>query len=724
MKPQITNTTEAASLNASPSITLRGRSLSIARGLWVAVAASIFVLFAFAVPAEFEHLRTPCVDCDGPRITFEQAQRLGDLGFSAGFYAAYTLALEACFAVTAFAVALLIFARRSDDGVALLAALALLGLGSTFPGTTLALAESSPAWELPVAIVGLLGLVAFTLFFCLFPGGQFAPRWTLWLFSGLIVLMVPAHFFPDSSVSVGTWPPLIQLVFYLIWLGGLMGAQVHRYRRVSNLTERQQTKWVVFGFVAAIAGFLVSISLYPFFPQASPLAYLAGNTSIYFSMTMIPLAFGVAILRHHLFDIDFVVNRALVYGALTASLVGLYVLVVGGLGKLLQTPGSLFVSLLGAGFVAVLFAPLRERIQHRVNRVMYGERYDPYAALSRLGQHFESTLAPDAMLPTAVSAVAEALKLPYAAVETERDGTFQIAAAVGEPVEEPVHLPLIYAGETVGRLALSPRLGETDFSSADRRLLDDLARQVSIAVHAMRLTEEALRLSEDLQSSRERLVTAREEERRRLRRDLHDGLGPQLASLAMKSEAARELMACDPVRADTLLLAVTERAQETVADIRRLVHGLRPPALDDLGLIGALRSQAAHGDHNGLRVSVEVPVEIPPLPAAVEVACYRIVQEAMTNVVRHADADGCTVRLAFDATSNILSLEIADDGRGIPADRRAGVGLHSMRERAEELGGSFEIIALPEGGTLVAVSLSVPDEVGGPGPTAAERGEA
>jgi signal transduction histidine kinase len=322
------------------------------------------------------------------------------------------------------------------------------------------------------------------------------------------------------------------------------------------------------------------------------------------------------------------------------------------------------------------------------------------------------------VLPTVTRTVKEALRLPYAAVEVEKNGIFEIAAETGGPVGDTVRLPLLYRGGPVGRLVLGRRPGEADFTPADRRLLEDLARQVGIAVHATRLTDEALRLSADLQTSRERLVTAREEERRRLRRDLHDGFGPQLASLAMKAEAARDLLAADPARSEALLEDVIAQTQEAVTDVRRLVYGLRPPALDDLGLIGALRAQAAHGYHDEPSVTIEVPDELRPLPAAVEVATYRIVQEALTNATRHAQARRCAVRIVPDEEMNALRLEVTDDGRGIPEDRSAGVGLSSMRERAEELGGSCKVETLPKGGTRVEAVLPL-----APSPQAGEAVE-
>jgi signal transduction histidine kinase len=238
---------------------------------------------------------------------------------------------------------------------------------------------------------------------------------------------------------------------------------------------------------------------------------------------------------------------------------------------------------------------------------------------------------------------------------------------------------------------------------ADLRLLHDLAPQIAVAVQAMHLTAELRQLTADLQQSRTQLITAREEERRRLRRDLHDGLGPTLASLTFKIDAARNLLTQDSQRADRLLEEVRHQTQETLAQIRRLVYNLRPPALDELGLLSALREQAASSQHHGLRILIEAPERLPPLPAAVEVAAYRIAQEAMTNVVRHAEAQQCTLRLGLH--DRALTLQVTDDGKGIPDEHRIGVGLLAMQERAVELGGSCTITRGPSGGTTIQVSL-------------------
>jgi len=225
----------------------------------------------------------------------------------------------------------------------------------------------------------------------------------------------------------------------------------------------------------------------------------------------------------------------------------------------------------------------------------------------------------------------------------------------------------------------------------------------TLCIVAHDITERA-RAQELLERSRERLVSAREEERKRLRRDLHDGVGPQLAALTLKLETARNLLSGDP-RASSLLAELTEHARNTVSDVRRSVHALRPPSLDELGLIGALSEGAAQYSHNELCLTVKAPEHMPPLPAAVEVAAYRIAQEAMTNVVRHAGASNCSVRIWLDEEASVLRLEIEDDGRGIGDNHKGGVGMHSMRERAEELGGRCTIESRAGSGTRVSAQL-------------------
>ena len=708
------------SANTSP---LSGRLLVVARVVWIVIALAAVSLFFAAVPAEFAQLRVLCptAACPTGQLPPAGLRALEDLGLSLDSFAAYSVAMDVVFAAVYGAVAALIFWRKSEDRMGLFVSLALLTFGTaTLPVTMATLAARHPLWEVPVAFFHFLGSASFGLFLYLFPDGRFVPRWTRWVALVWIAWQAPRYFFPNWYHDPNGWHALVTMAVWLGALGTAVYSQVHCYRHVSSPVQRQQIKWVVFGISVALAVFLgIVLALSALAPTlTSPgalLAHLIGYMFVgYLILLLIPVSIGIAMLRHRLFDVDLVINRTLVYGTLTASVVLFYVLVVGGLGAVLQVQGSLIVSLIATGLAAVMFQPLRERLQRGVNRLMYGERDDPYAVLSRLGSRLETTLTHDAVLPAVARTVKEALKLPYAEIQLKRKEGFETAAAAGDPVENALRLPLVYGGETVGRLVLGPRAGEEEFSDTERRLLEDLAHQIGASAHAILMTDEALRLSADLQRSRERLVEAREEERRRLRRDLHDGLGPQLSSQALTIDAIRALMRRDPDAAEELLLDLKADAQDAVTDIRRLVYGLRPPALDDLGLLGALRESAAQYSAKGLSVSVEAPEALPPLSAAVEVAAYRIAQEALTNVVRHAGASTCIVSVALEEAS-VLCVEVRDDGRGIPDPQenssvRAGVGLTSMRERASELGGNLLVGPLLEGGTRIRARLPLPKE--------------
>jgi signal transduction histidine kinase len=498
---------------------------------------------------------------------------------------------------------------------------------------------------------------------------------------------------------------LFALLVILIVFGSLIVAQVYRYRRVSTPEERQQTRWVVFGAAIALLGFLLlaflPLALLQLFFPGQPLSLLPSIfliTGVYLVLMLIPLALAVAILRYRLWDIDIIINRTLVYGLLTASIVGIYVLVVGSLGLLFRTGSNPLISLAATGMIAVLFQPLRQLLQRGINRLMYGERDEPYAVIARLSQRLKETLAPDAVLSTIAETVAQALKLPYVAILWKQEETFELAVSYGELAGEPLTLPLVYQAETIGQLQLAPRAPGEAFTPADMRLLDELARQAGLAAHAVRLAT-------DLQKARERLVLAREEERRRLRRDLHDGIGPTLASLSQRIDTACHLVPHDPDAAIAQLRNLKMQVKATIADIRRVVYALRPPILDELGLVSAIREHTMLPQGmNGLRVSVETCSDLPPLPAAVEVAAYRIVLEALTNVEHHAHAQSCLVRLEV-MNKQFLHLSIIDDGCGLPDDYHAGVGITSMRERVAELGGKYTIAAEAEGGTCVDVWL-------------------
>jgi two-component system, NarL family, sensor kinase len=454
-----------------------------------------------------------------------------------------------------------------------------------------------------------------------------------------------------------------------------------RLRRARG-EERLQLQW--FGYSVVVVILALPISL-----------FLIGDGRAFAALTpLVPLAAAFAVLKYRLYDIDVIVRRSIVYGALT-----LFVLVVyGGLVAVAESLSrervGLALSVAAAAIVAIALAPLRERVQAAVDRLLYGERRDPYRVLSRLSRRLAAALAPEDVLPVVVETLAHALRLPYAAVELRDEAGLHLEASYGGATAKIERMPLHYRGEVIGDLVLGMRAGEDEFAPADRRLLEDFARQAGVAAHSVALTRA-------LQRSRERLVTAREEERRRIRRDLHDGLGPALAAIALKLDGARADVARDTARVEATLSQLRDEAQRAIADIRRLVDGLRPPALDDLGLLGALREHVERLNGH-VEFSLDLPTELPPLPAAVEVAAYRIALEAVTNVTRHAQATACTVRVSVNGA---LELEVRDNGRGVPARHPSWVGFASMRERAAELGGVLTVEDEDRRGTRVIAVL-------------------
>jgi signal transduction histidine kinase len=480
-----------------------------------------------------------------------------------------------------------------------------------------------------------------------------------------------------------------------------IGSLVLRWRRSGGDT-RQQIKWVVYFLSSVVALYM----LYELLGQLVVRALFETPLSDMFAAVAFlgfPLVIGLAVFKYRLYDIDVIINRTLVYGGLTALITAVYVLVVVGMGALFQSRDDLLLALLATGLIAVLFQPLRDRLQRAANRLMFGERDDPYAVLSQLSQQLQGTAVPAETLQTVVETIAKTLKLSYVAIELLEQGEEIGRASVGEAVGGPVELPLRYQNEAVGRLLVSPRSPGERFTAKERQLLADIAGQAGAVASATRLMLA-------LQRSREGLVLAREEERRRIRRDLHDELGPTLAGQTLKLDTLLELLADDPQAATEQVRALKTQNQHIVADIRRLVYELRPPTLDELGLLGALQVHVAQLDENGvLDISIKaVPEPLPALPAAIEVAAYRIALEAVTNVIRHAAASQCRVELATNRTH--LALLICDDGVGLSPDFQAGVGLASMRQRAEELGGRCNVSGAPSGGTVLQVHLPLPEE--------------
>lgn len=335
-----------------------------------------------------------------------------------------------------------------------------------------------------------------------------------------------------------------------------------------------------------------------------------------------------------------------------------------------------------------------------MNRLMFGQRDEPQMVLLELSKQLQTAILPKDLLETSVNTIARTLKTPYVAIAIRRGEDQVMQTEYGANRTPTQALPLIYQNEAVGELVIGQRSPGERLNRADQVVLESIAQQLGAVVYAVRLQS-------DLQTARERLVITREEERRRLRRDLHDGLGPALASQPLQLDIAIEHIPDKPALAVEVLNQMKRNMQGFVSDIRRIIHDLRPPALDELGLTEALRGALTQLNIHSQNLHITLSADdLPPnLPAAVEAATYRITMEAATNVIKHAQSRHCWITLQIVKYPRQLQITIEDDGVGLPLAVVPNVGLHSMRERAEELGGVFQIQPRLTGGTRLTVLL-------------------
>ncbi|WP_460403637.1 sensor histidine kinase [Actinophytocola sediminis] len=480
---------------------------------------------------------------------------------------------------------------------------------------------------------------------------------------------------------------------------------VRKFRRSTDTRTRRPLLWLLCALVAstltyyalsAIPIVTVGRPLMPYEYQALPFA-------------VVPIAMAAAVLRYRALNIEVAVSRSLVYGSLFAGAIGLYVAVVTLLSAIFGQLDEVWQQGAIAATIAVLVQPLRYRLRRLINKRLYGEHDDPFRVVSALASRLENTPTAATMLPEIVDIVAAALRLPYMAIEIQARGRSETAASVGVTTGDQVRIPLTFHGERVGNLVVGKR-SQRELTRPDRMALAEVARHAGAAVYTARLTR-------DLRRSRDRLVHARELERRRILHELHDGVGPTLAAVALGLDVSRRTVG-EQTPTGELLSRLRDELQAAIVEIRRLAHGLRPPVLDRLGLIPAIREYAgalasrtagSESSMDGVTIVLEVPSAMPKLPAPVDVAAYRIICEALTNVTRHAAASSCAVRLWVD---DDLHIEVVDDGVGLPAVTNGGVGLSSMRERASELGGECLVEAEHDGGTRVFATLPLPKEGG------------
>ena len=629
-----------------------------------------------------------------------------------------TLSFAAAIAVTAVVGAIVTLAVPGNRaGWLMLAAAAVLGIGTAFteagihgvmtvpgsvPGAAY-LAALGPGLQAAGLVTAVTGVPA------VFPDGRLpGPRWRWLAWPGAaaaLCLFLGNALSPTSNESrVAGWHSPLGLpagygnVAGTLSAAGVLLAVAAAAGAIAGLV----TRWRRGGPLVRQQLLLLALATAP--PALVFLSILITNgvPGWIFGVVLLslPAAIATAVLHHGLYDLRRAAHRALLWLTMSAAVVGIYAAVVITAVALVPDHHAWWPSALAAALAALALIPLRERLQRGVTRLVYGRWHEPYEVLAGLGQDLEAAADIGRLLDAAVAELTTGLNLRDTCVH-DLGGTV-VAGAEGLAGSVPgtgavvgsgtASIPLMAYGTPVG--SLTYRVPERPPSAAQERLLHDLARHLGGALHA-RL------LSEDLQRARERLVLAREEERRRLRRDLHDGIGPALAGLTLKAETARALLPPGSDGASRQLRDLSEEIRRTVVDVRRLVEGLRPPALDELGLADACAQavdRLAAG--SGLAASVHASDDLPALPAAVEVAAYRIVVEAVTNTVRHARARSCRVSIACIPAG--LAIEVSDDGAGLAVAGLPGHGLAIMRERAEELGGTVTVLDGSPGVTVAA----------------------
>ena len=557
------------------------------------------------------------------------------------------------------------------------------------------------------------------------PLQQWAAWVDNWVFVGLIVLVTwPLLLFPDGRLPSRRWRPVAALVAISTGAIALLGIldpgkleNVDGYQ--TPLPIPASWTWVdalgVFGFgipLGVVAGmvavhrrarsqpgpgmrlavwatrllalnFVLVLAL-----NASGAVYAATLT---ITVTLFAVAATLSVLRYRTVEVDLVLRRAfVVVGVAGASLIAFLTTFV--VVELVVGPSVGAVA--AAAAVALLAVPVRSGVQRRVDRMLYGHR-DAADAIAQASSELNAADTPRSALPGLARALTEALAASAVVIEPEPSLGLP-AGRDGDELFEPVlERDVRFRGDSLGRLLVGARAPGEQYGPADLKLVDLFVQQVAPAL-------DALRLAAELQLSREDIVKAREEERRRIRRELHDGLGSALAGIALTLEAARN----SPDDVDDLIEGARDQTHAAVVDVRRIVRDLRPPALDDLGLVEAMR---AHAERlSPLQVVFAVDPDLPALPAAIEAALYRIACEALTNVVRHARARSCRLVLGIEEREILLAVE--DDGAGYDASADAGVGLRSMRERTAELGGTFTIGPAAGRGTALEVRLPLPSE--------------
>jgi signal transduction histidine kinase len=597
--------------------------------------------------------------------------------------------------------------------------------------------SAAASWAAWVGVSAVQAYSPLFLALLLFPDGRLPSRrwrvvvWLILAVNGLLLVFAATSDAAFALAAPGVAAPIrliphriagplvsdLEVVTLFLFLLSAAGCVV-RYRRASGVV-RQQIKWFAYAGIVAAVGFVA-------------LAQVSSQPVVAFIVLvpLVPVAAGIAIMKYRLYDIDVVISKTIVYGSLAAFITGVYVLVFVGIGSLGSSSlhagsrPSLGLSILATAVVAVAFQPVRERMQHLANRLVFGKRATPYEALSDFAGRMGGTYAAEDVLPRMARVLAEGTGAGHAVVWL-KDGAELVAGACCPAEARPPRraalrdgeLPAIggadrvalvsYQGETLGALSVSKRPGE-NLTPVEGKLMSDLAGQAGLVLRNLGLTQQLQAKLTELQSSRLRIVAAADDQRRRIERDIHDGAQQQLLAIAAKLAAAESVAGQDQERERALVAQLKAETSGAVKTLRELARGIYPPLLAEQGLAAAI------GAHAG---KAPGPVEfstdgVGRYPAEIETAVYFCCVEALRNAARHAP--GSAVRISLAGDRGQITLTITDDGPGFdPAAGLAGSGLQNMSDRLAALGGSCHIDSRPGRGTTVTGRVELADAPAG-----------
>jgi signal transduction histidine kinase len=658
-------------------------------------------------------------------------------------------------------VGLLIALRRPTNRIGWLAlgAVSLQALGATAALVGSILFDAHSSLSGPVLLVSALwnapggGVITLLLvLLVLFPDGELqSPRWRWLLYAllavgsaGLVLEVInpmpgslgvttsssPGVVLPISILAIPSAAGAITAISTVVsYVGIALGAgaviSIFLRMRAADADGRHQIKWVAFAGTITLTTILV-LNTIPvgntgeppplYFAIAGPLLILAG--------VAVPGAIGVAVLKYHLYDIDVIISRALVYGALAAFITAVYIGIAVGIGTLVGSGGqpNLWLSIVATIIVAVGFQPVRERVQRIANRLVYGSRATPYDVLAAFSEQVADTYAAEEVLPRMARVLQEGTASDSATVwlrgagELRPAATFPGAGARRDPLpmtdgtlpampEASLQVSVEHQGQLLGALSVVKRKGES-LTPTESKLMEDLANQAGLVMRNVGLATELQQRLDELRASRQRLVQAQDQERRRLERNLHDGAQQYLVAIKVKLGLAQMLAARSPEKAKLTIAQLKADADEALETLRDLARGIYPPLLADKGLVVALESQARKAT---LPVSVQSD-GVDRYAQDVESTVYFCVLEALQNVQKYAHASEVTVSLT--ASDDELRFEVTDDGAGFDIlTVRKGAGLTNMGDRLDAIGGALVISSKLGAGTTISGSVRVPSRV-------------